>query len=298
MGQRPTGIVRSDPDLDAMDAERFGRPEGGWRLRLFRIIFQSDTRAGRRFDEALIVAILLSVAVVLVDSVGDIASRHGRVLDALEWFFTLLFTVEYAARLACIRHPARYATSFFGVVDLVSVLPTYFAFFFPEAHALIDVRILRLLRVFRIFKLSAYIGEYRLLAAAIAASRRKILVFLSVVVMIVLIVGTLMYIIEGPDRGFTTIPTAVYWAIVTMTTVGYGDITPQTPLGRALASLMMLIGWGILAVPTGIVTAEMTAQRFGIRLPDRRGCSACGSKGHDADAVYCRKCGAALPAEE
>jgi voltage-gated potassium channel len=156
---------------------------------------------------------------------------------------------------------------------------------------------LRLLRVFRIFKLSAYIGEYRLLGAALAASRRKILVFLSVVLMIVLIVGTLMYLIEGPENGFATIPTAVYWAIVTMTTVGYGDLTPHTPLGRALASVMMLIGWGILAVPTGIVTAEMTAQRFGLRLPGRRRCTACRSEGHDADASYCRKCGAPLPAE-
>jgi voltage-gated potassium channel len=284
-----------DADLDALDAVRFGRPAGGWRLRLYSVIFESDTPAGRRFDVALIGAILLSVAVVLVDSVDSIASNNGALLDGLEWFFTLLFTVEYMCRLACVRHPARYALSFFGIVDLVSVLPTYLAVLFPEAHAVIDVRVLRLLRVFRIFKLSAYIGEYRLLGAAIAASRRKILVFLSVVMMIVLIVGTLMYIIEGPAGGFTTIPTAVYWAIVTMTTVGYGDITPHTPLGRILAAVMMLIGWGILAVPTGIVTAEMTAQRFGLRPTVRRTCEACRSEGHESDARYCRKCGAPLP---
>jgi len=279
----------------AIEPGEFGRPEGGWRLKLYKVIFEADTRAGRRFDEALIVAILLSVAVVLLDSVADISRDHGAALDALEWFFTLLFTVEYLARLACVRRPARYATSFFGIVDLLAVLPTYLAIVFPPTHALIDVRILRLLRIFRILKLSAYIGEYRLLGAAIAASRRKIMVFLSVVLMIVLIAGTLMYIVEGPAGGFTTIPTAVYWAIVTMTTVGYGDITPHTPLGRILASLMMLIGWGILAVPTGIVTAEMTAQRFGLKLPATRTCQECLSEGHDADARYCKQCGAPLP---
>ncbi len=294
MSQRTQQSTTAEAALEAANAEEFGRPAQGWRLRLYKIIFESDTEAGRRFDKVLIVAILLSVAVVLVDSVDAISTRYGAVLNALEWFFTVLFTTEYLARLACVRYPARYARSFFGIVDLASVLPTYFAFFFPAAHALIDVRILRLLRVFRIFKLSAYIGEYRLLGAAIVASRRKILVFLSVVVMIVLIAGTLMYIIEGPEHGFTTIPTAVYWAIVTMTTVGYGDLTPHTPLGRALAALMMLVGWGILAVPTGIVTSEMTAQRLGIRMP-KRNCSACGCDGHDADAGYCRQCGARLP---
>ncbi|HEY9445471.1 MAG TPA: ion transporter [Burkholderiales bacterium] len=279
----------------AVEPGEFGRPAGGWRLKLYTVIFEADTRAGRRFDETLIVAILLSVAVVLLDSVASIAREHGAVLDALEWFFTLLFTAEYIARLSCVRRPARYARSFFGVVDLVAILPTYLAILFPPTHALIDVRILRLLRIFRIFKLSAYIGEYRLLGAAIAASRRKIMVFLSVVLMIVLIVGTLMYIIEGPAAGFSTIPTAVYWAIVTMTTVGYGDITPHTPLGRILASLMMLIGWGILAVPTGIVTAEMTAQRFGLKTPTTRTCRECLSEGHDTDAQYCKRCGAPLP---
>jgi voltage-gated potassium channel len=189
----------------------------------------------------------------------------------------------------------RYATSFFGIVDLVAVLPTYLAVFFPEAQVLIDVRILRLLRVFRIFKLTAFMTEYRLLGRAMANSMRKILVFLSVVVMIVLIVGTLMYVIEGPDNGFTSIPKAVYWAISTLSTVGYGDIVPRTEIGRALASIMMLIGWGILAVPTGIVTAEMTAQHFQTLRSDILKCRACGAADHEPDASYCRICGAELP---
>ena len=215
-------------------------------------------------------------------------------LNVLEWWFTILFTLEYVARLSCVERPLRYAGSFFGVVDLIAVLPTYLAVFVPEAALLIDVRILRLLRVFRIFKLTAYLTEYRLLGEAMAASGRKIMVFLSVVVMIVLILGTLMYVVEGPARGFTSIPMAIYWAISTITTVGYGDIVPRTDIGRALASIMMLMGWGVLAVPTGIVTAEMTAQRFRPRWVSGKKCGACRSVGHEDDAIYCRICGAEL----
>ncbi len=278
---------------------RYGRPDGGWRARLYDLIFQSDTRAGRRFDILLVGAILLSILVVVLESVPAIGKQHAGVMRVLEWAFTLLFTVEYLARLACVRQPLRYATSFYGMVDLLSVLPTYVSLLVPGSQALLDIRILRLLRVFRIFKLTLYIEEYTRLAEALANSRRKIMVFLSVVLMAVLILGTLMYVVEGPSRGFTSIPTAMYWAIVTMTTVGYGDITPQTTLGKAIASFMMLLGWGILAVPTGIVTAEMTAMRAdrrhgGGRLP--RACNDCGSTGHDAGAQYCKDCGAALPA--
>jgi voltage-gated potassium channel len=272
---------------------QFGKPSGGWRLRLYRVVFESDTRAGQIFDIVVIAAILLSVAAVMADSVESVAMRYSPLLNTLEWMFTILFTIEYIARLSCIERPLRYATSFFGIVDLVAVLPTYLAILFPEAQVLIDVRILRLLRCFRIFKLTAYLSEFRLLGRAMANSMRKILVFLSVVVMIVLIVGTLMYVIEGPQHGFTSIPKAVYWALSTITTVGYGDIVPRTELGRALASIVMLIGWGILAVPTGIVTAEMTAQKFS-RQPADMACSACGNTGHDADAAYCRVCGARL----
>ncbi|MCC2970330.1 ion transporter [Massilia sp. IC2-476] len=276
---------------------RYGRPDG-WRGRLYDIIFRSDSVAGRRFDIALVLAILLSILVVVLDSVPRIRVRHADLMHGLEWTFTLLFTIEYVARLLCVRQPLRYATSFFGIVDLLSVLPTYVSLLVPGSEALLDIRILRLLRVFRIFKLTLYIEEYTRLAEALAASRRKIMVFLSVVLMAVLILGTVMYVVEGPEHGYTSIPTAMYWAIVTMTTVGYGDITPHTPLGKGIASFMMLLGWGILAVPTGIVTAEMTARRNDRRHgPARlaRDCEVCGSSGHDAGANFCKDCGAELP---
>jgi len=280
------------PDPDGI---RFGIPRGGWRLRVYTIIFEADTPAGKLFDTVLIAAIVLSVAAVMAGSVESIERRHGAVLNALEWMFTILFTVEYGLRLACVDRPLRYARSFFGIVDLVAVLPSYLTFFFPEAQALIDVRILRLLRVFRIFKLTRYMAEYQMLGRAMANSMRKILVFLSVVVMIVLIVGTLMYVLEGPANGFTSIPKSVYWAISTLSTVGYGDIVPGTEIGRALASLMMLIGWGILAVPTGIVSAEMTAHHFRELRIEEAKCAACGATNHEADASFCRLCGAELP---
>ncbi len=270
-----------------------GKPLAGWRLRLYTIIFEADTRAGRQFDQILIGMILLSVAVVLADSVQSLNERMHRVFAVMEWAFTLLFTLEYVARLSCVRHPWRYATSFFGVVDLVAILPTYLALLFPELHALIDVRVLRLLRVFRVFKLVAYVTEYQQLGRALVASRRKILVFLSAVLMFVLVMGTLMYVVEGPANGFTSVPTAVYWAITTMTTVGFGDITPKTDIGRLISSLMMLVGWGTLAVPTGIVTAEMTAHRMH-RPPTTRTCHECLTEGHAPDARFCMHCGARL----
>jgi voltage-gated potassium channel len=213
--------------------------------------------------------------------------------DVLEWGFTLLFTVEYLARLSCVERPLRYARSFFGVVDLLSVLPTYLALFIPGLHALIDIRLLRLLRVFRILKLTEYVQEYRRLGAALNASRRKIFVFIGTVFMLVVLIGTVMYLVEGPENGYTSIPVAVYWAISTVTTVGFGDITPKTDLGRAIASLSMLLGWGILAVPTGIVTAEMTSQRIRQEGPVRI-CPACGSTDHTERARHCQGCGAAL----
>src|SRR5690349_9096144 len=271
-----------------------GKPASGWRRRLYTVIFESDTREGRAFDLALIAVILLSVAAVLADSVEAIARDHGLLLNVLEWGFTLLFTIEYIARILAVERPWRYARSFYGVVDLIAVLPTYLAIFFPGAALLIDVRILRLLRVMRIFKLTAYLSEFGMLGEALVASRRKVMVFLSVVVMIVLIIGTLMYLIEGPAHGFTSIPFSIYWAISTISTVGYGDVVPRTDFGRALASLMMLIGWGVLAVPTGIVTAEMTAQHFRSRRLFEVRCHGCDTGGHDDDAEFCRKCGAKL----
>ncbi len=283
------------PAIAPQTPRSFGKPDAGLRRRIYTIIFEADTVAGKRFDVMLVVAILLSIAVVMCDSVPQIVAVHGDRLNAMEWLFTLLFTMEYVARLCCVRHPWRYATSFFGVIDLLSVLPTYFALLVPEASAFLDIRILRLLRIFRIFKLTLYIAEYVRLGQALSASGRKILIFLSVVLMAVLILGTVMYVVEGPEHGFTSIPMAMYWATVTMTTVGYGDITPQTPLGKLIASFMMLLGWGVLAVPTGIVTAEMTSQRMN-RKPTTRTCPACLSEGHDSDARYCKDCGEALPA--
>lgn len=277
----------------ALDA--FGRPDAGWRLRLYTIIFEADTRAGRSFDIVLIWAILVSVAVVVLDSVAALHARFGPGLQVLEWSFTVLFSAEYLARLACVRRPWRYARSVFGIIDLLAVLPTWLALLAPELHALIDVRILRLLRIFRVLKMGEYVAEYRALGAALRASRRKILVFLSFVLMAVLVMGTLMYVVEGSQNGFTSIPIGIYWAITTMTTVGFGDITPKTDLGRTIASLMMLLGWGILAVPTGIVSAEFTAQRFRRAEPTTRTCPECLSEGHESTARFCRDCGAKLP---
>ena len=278
------------------DAAPFGRPDGGWRRTLYRIIFESDTPAGLDFDLALIAIVLASVVVVVLDSVQSIAAHAGMAFDLLEWGFTLLFTIEYAARLACVQRPWRYAISFFGIIDLLALLPTWLAILFPELHALIDVRILRLLRIFRILKMGAYVAEYQALTAALAASRRKILVFLGFVMMVVLVMGTLMYVVEGPKNGFTSIPVGIYWAVVTMTTVGYGDVTPHTDFGRFIASIQMLLGWGVLAVPTGIVSAEFTANRMRSAMAGAlpRLCPACGSDDHQAQSRYCKDCSAAL----
>lgn len=273
--------------------EELGKPLAGWRLRLYTVIFEADTRAGRRFDQWLIAIILASVLVVVLDSVQTLGLAYHTTFSTLEWLFTIAFTLEYVARLMCVRHPARYALSFYGLIDLAALLPTYVALLVPEVHALIDVRVLRLLRVFRIFKLTAYMVEFQSLSTALKASRRKILVFLSAVLMIVLVMGTLMYVVEGPANGFTNIPTSVYWAITTMTTVGFGDITPKTDLGRLIASIMMLLGWGTLAVPTGIVTAEMASHRQQ-NQPTTRTCEDCLTEGHLAEARHCWHCGAKL----
>jgi voltage-gated potassium channel len=277
------------------DRDDLGRPAGGWRHRWYRVIYESDTAAGRLFDQIIVAAILVSVATVMADSVQEWHARHRTMFELVEWFFTLLFTLEYLARLVSVDRPLRYALSFFGLVDLLAVLPTYLALFLPELHALIDVRVLRLLRIFRIFRLTEYVAEYQFMGEALLASRRKILVFLSAVMMVALILGTLLYVVEGPQHGFTDIPTAVYWAITTITTVGFGDITPKTDLGRFIASVIMLIGWGTLAVPTGIVTAEMTVRRH-IRQPAvSRSCEACGAAGYGAEANFCQQCGSRLP---
>jgi len=229
----------------------------GWRSKAYEVIFGHDTAAGKAFDVVLIVAILASVVIVMLDSVAALAAHHPAFFRA-EWIFTLLFTAEYVLRLLSVRRPSGYALSFFGIVDLLAVLPSYLSLLVPGGQYLIVIRILRVLRVFRVLKLAQYVGEARTLGLALRASRYKITVFLFTVLTIVVVVGSLMYLIEGPRHGFSSIPRGVYWAIVTLTTVGYGDIAPATPLGQAVAAMVMIMGYGIIAVPTGIVTAELT----------------------------------------
>lgn len=263
-----------------------------WRSRLHEVIFEHETRSGKAFDVALLCCILLSVLAVALESVTSIRQAHGDLLRVVEWTFTVLFTVEYILRLVTVRQPLGYATSFFGIVDLGAVAPTYLSVLLPGAQSLLVIRALRLLRVFRVLKLGEYVGEARLLVTALRASRRKITVFFTTVLTIVLIVGALMHLIEGEEHGFSNIPISIYWAVVTMTTVGYGDIAPQTVLGQFVASILMIAGYAIIAVPTGIMTAEIAqASRRGA---DWRACPGCSLEGHDADAQHCKYCGAKL----
>lgn len=271
------------------------KPAAGHRRWLFQVIFEADTGSGRLFDLILIWLILASVLVVFVDSVPHMRAEYGPALHAAEWVFTGLFTVEYLLRLYSVRRPGQYAVSFFGVIDLLAIAPTYLSLLLPGAQALLVVRVLRVLRVFRIFKLTEYLRESRTLSDALWASRRKIGVFLMAVVTLLVIIGSLMYLIEGEENGFTDIPTSIYWAVVTLTTVGYGDISPKTPIGRTVAGAVMILGYSIIAVPTGIVTAELT--RAGRSGPLARRCPACGAGDHDADARFCKLCGAGLSTE-
>lgn len=261
------------------------------RSRLHEIIFGHRSPAGRAFDVTLIVAIVLSVVVVLLDSVTAIRAQYGTLLYRLEWVFTILFTVEYGLRLYCSIRPLRYAVSFFGLVDLLAIIPTYLSLLFPGSRFLVTIRVLRVLRVFRILELVHFVGEANVLKRALQASRYKIGVFLSVVMTIVIVVGSAMYMIEGPESGFTSIPVSMYWAIVTLTTVGYGDVAPQSPIGQALAALLMVTGFGIIAVPTGIVTLELGRATA---AAGKRRCTACGLDRHELDAEFCRRCGARL----
>ncbi|RLB70392.1 MAG: ion transporter [Deltaproteobacteria bacterium] len=272
------------------------KPERNYLLRhrLHEIIFEADTPAGKLFDIVLIFSIIISVIVVMLDSVAALDLQYGRWFFYLEWFFTLIFTVEYGLRLSCIGRPAKYAKSFYGIVDLLSILPSYISLLLPGGKYLLVIRILRLLRVFRVLKLVQYVGESNYLQRALWASRRKIVVFLLSVFLLMIIFGSVMYIIEGGENGFTSIPRSIYWAIVTMTTVGYGDISPQTSLGQAIASLVMILGYGIIAIPTGIVTAELTFQQH----VSTQVCPECSAEGHDLDATHCKFCGADLHPEK
>jgi voltage-gated potassium channel len=265
-----------------------------WREKLRVIIFEADTPAGKAFDVGLLLAILLSVLAVLLDSVTTFRSQHGQLLNRTEWLFTLIFSVEYALRLICSPRPLHYARSFFGIVDLLAILPTYLSLLFPGAESMLVIRGLRLLRIFRVFKLGQFLGEASLLRSALASSRHKITVFLGTITILVTILGAAMYLIEGEENGFTSIPIAIYWAIVTMTTVGYGDMAPVTVSGKVLASIVMIMGYSIIAVPTGIVTAEIVEGAAAARRITTRSCPNCLSEGHDRDATYCKDCGALL----
>ncbi len=263
-----------------------------WKAVLHEVIFEADTTAGKLFDIILIAAILISVLAVMLDSVGAIHEKYGPALNVIEWVMTVLFTIEYVLRFSCVGRPMRYATSFFGIVDLLAILPTYLSLLLPGSQYMLVIRILRVLRIFRVFKLAQYLGEAKLLTQALKASGRKIIVFIVTVLSLVVIFGSLMYLIEGTENGFTSIPRSVYWAIVTLTTVGYGDISPATNLGQALASVIMIMGYGIIAVPTGIVTAELT--RAADKKITTQACPECSAEGHDADAAFCKYCGSRL----
>jgi voltage-gated potassium channel len=263
-----------------------------WRERGYQIIFEADTPAGRLFDILLIIAIFASVLVVMLESVDRMRLAYGPLLYNLEWLFTILFTIEYALRLIVVRRPLRYARSFFGIVDLLSIIPTYLSLFVGGLQTLLVIRVFRLLRLFRVFKLVHYVAEANVLVRALHASRPKITVFLGAVLSITTIAGALMYLVEGPEAGFTSIPKGMYWAIVTLTTVGFGDITPLTPLGQALASLLMILGYGVIAVPTGIVSVELARATNPPALT--QACPTCGREGHDSDAIHCKYCGGTL----
>ncbi len=263
----------------------------GWRHRLHTIIFEADTPAGRAFDTLLIAAILLSVMIVMLESITHFRAEYAVQLRAAEWFFTFVFTVEYFARLISVRSPSKYARSFFGIVDLLAILPTYLSVFFAGAQSLLVIRVFRIVRVFRVFKLAHYLREANVLSVALRASRPKITVFLITVSATVVSMGSVMYLVEGPENGFTSIPVSVYWSIVTMTTVGYGDISPKTPLGQLLASLLMIVGYGIIAVPTGIVSVEIAKAT---RAVSGQACPNCSREGHDIDASFCKFCGGHL----
>jgi len=258
------------------------------------VIFGTDTPSGILFDRLLILAIALSVVAVMLDSIASIHRHYGPHLYFAEWVFTLLFTVEYAVRLWVSERPARYARSFYGIVDLLSIIPTYLSLILPGTSYLLTIRVLRVLRIFRVFKLIRFMDEAGELVYALKESRRKIGVFIFSVFVLMILFGSVIYVIEGPENGFTSIPRSIYWAVVTITTVGYGDIVPQTSFGQSIATLAMITGYAIIAVPTGIVTAEISAARVKRRFG--RECKHCHLHEHDTDARYCKRCGTELKA--
>ncbi len=263
-----------------------------WKEKLHEVIYEADTPAGKLFDVVLLIAIIASIVLVMLESVPSIGKEHGELLNISEWIITILFTIEYIVRIISIKKPSKYIFSFYGVIDLLSTLPKYLAIFFTGTHSLVALRALRLLRVFRILKLARFIGESNNFMKALRASKAKIAVFLFFVLILCVILGTVMYLIEGGENGFTSIPRSVYWAIVTLTTVGYGDIAPHTPFGQFVASIIMILGYGIIAVPTGIVSSEM------VKVNDidlnTQSCPSCSYEGHNDSAVFCNQCGGKL----
>ncbi len=266
------------------------------RAQLQEIIFEADTPAGKIFDVILIISVLISVAAVMLESIASVEARYGEILRSVEWIITVLFSIEYVLRLYAVQKSLRYAVSFFGIVDFLAIIPTYIGLLIPGSHYFMTIRILRVLRIFRVFKLVAYIKETDQLIAALKASRRRILVFLLTVVTLVVMLGAFMYMIEGAKAGFTSIPRSVYWAIVTLTTVGYGDISPQTALGQSLAAVIMILGYSLIVVPTGFVTVAYSAEAK--RGKNRRVCQKCGCDDHDLDAGFCKLCGIELKDKE
>ena len=278
--------------MNMIDRQRPPHLSTPWRKWLYETIFETDTAAGRWFDILLIISIIFSVIVVMLDSVNSIQVNWGHFFFVLEWCFTLLFTAEYVLRLISIGKPVKYVASFWGIIDLLAIIPTYISILVPHSKFLLVIRIIRLLRIFRVLKLVRYMKEAQQLRVAMHASRHKIVVFLCAVLAMVIIFGSIIYIVEGEQNGFTSIPRSIYWAIVTLTTVGYGDISPKTDIGQVLAALVMILGYGIIAVPTGIVTVEMTHAMQHKAIT--QACPDCSSQGHDSDAVYCKYCGARL----
>lgn len=278
-----------DKKLSSEDAGRASVSEPSRKERVHEIIFGTDTPSGKRFDIFLIYAIVLSVIALMLDSVTSVSTRYGLYLDIIEWCFTIIFTAEYAIRIYVSPKPLRYIRSFYGIIDLLSVLPSYVGLIYPGATYLLIIRLFRVLRVFRVFKLVRYLSEANVLLRSMAMARRKIFIFFLAVLVLSTIFGALMYVVEGPENGFSSIPKSIYWTIVTITTVGYGDITPQTILGQIISSAAMLTGYSILAIPTGIITAELSQEIM--REKRAKKCKQCESTGHDSDARYCKFCG-------
>jgi voltage-gated potassium channel len=263
-----------------------------WRTKIYEVIFEADTPSGKLFDVLLIVAILLSVTVVFLESIEVLKNDYGRIFYALEWGFTILFTIEYFLRIISVNKPLRYIFSFYGIIDFLSIAPTYLSLIIVGSQYLLAIRILRLLRVFRVFKLTHLLTQSNILVGALKASRAKIAVFLFAVLTSVVVIGAIIYVVEGPENGFTSIPVSMYWAIVTLTTVGYGDISPQTPLGQFIASIVMILGYAIIAVPTGIVSVEIASAAK--KQVTTQVCPNCLAEGHDKDATHCKYCGSKL----